>query len=121
MATVALPFAVLRIGGSASDVGYVAAAYLVPLIGFLLLGGVVADRLPRHQVMVAANALQAVAQAASAVLLLAGYARVWELDRPGRRARHRIRLLPPGLGGPAAAHGAGRPARASERPGPYRP
>jgi MFS family permease len=79
VATVALPFAVLRIGGSASDVGYVAAAYLVPLIGFLLLGGVVADRLPRHQVMVAANALQALAQAASAVLLLAGHARVWEL------------------------------------------
>ena len=79
VATVALPFAVLRIGGSASDVGYVAAAYLVPLIGFLLLGGVVADRLPRHQVTVAANALQALAQAASAVLLLAGHARVWEL------------------------------------------
>ena len=79
VATVALPFAVLRIGGSASDVGYVAAAYLVPLIGFLLLGGVVADRLPRHQVMVAANGLQALAQAASAVLLLAGHARVWEL------------------------------------------
>jgi MFS family permease len=79
VATVALPFAVLRIGGSASDVGYVAAAYLVPLIGFLLLGGVVADRLPRHQVMVAANALQALAQAASAALLLAGHARVWEL------------------------------------------
>ncbi len=79
VATVALPFAVLRIGGSASDVGYVAAAYLVPLIGFLLLGGVVADRLPRHQVMVAANALQALAQAASAALLLTGHALVWEL------------------------------------------
>jgi hypothetical protein len=60
-------------------VGYVAAAHLIPLIGFLLLGGVVADRLPQHQVMVAANALQALAQAASAVLLLAGHARVWEL------------------------------------------
>lgn len=79
VATVALPFAVLGIGGSASDVGYVAAAYLVPLIGFLLLGGVVADRLPRHQVMMAANALQALAQAASAGLLLAGHGRVWEL------------------------------------------
>jgi MFS family permease len=78
VATVALPFAVLRIGGSASDVGYVAAAYLVPLIGFLLLGGVVADRLPRHQVMVAANALQALGQAASAALLLTGHALVWD-------------------------------------------
>ena len=79
VAIVALPFAVLRIGGSASDVGYVAAAYLVPMIGFLLVGGVVADRLPRHQVMVAANTLQALAQAASAVLVLTGQARVWEL------------------------------------------
>jgi MFS family permease len=79
VATVALPFAVLAIGGSASDVGYVAAAYLVPLIGFLLVGGVVADRLPRHQVMVAANALEATAQAASAVLMLTGQARVWPL------------------------------------------
>jgi MFS family permease len=79
VAIVALPFAVLAIGGSASDVGYVAAAYLVPLMGFLILGGVVADRLPRHQVMVAANGLQALAQAASAILVLAGHARVWEL------------------------------------------
>jgi MFS family permease len=79
VATVALPFAVLAIGGSASDVGYVASAYLVPLIGFLILGGVVADRLPRHQVMAAANALQALAQAASAVLVLTGHARPWEL------------------------------------------
>jgi MFS family permease len=76
---VALPFAVLRIGGSASDVGYVVTAELVPLIAFLLLGGVIADRLPRHQVIVAANALQALAQGASAALVLTGYARVWQL------------------------------------------
>jgi MFS family permease len=79
VAVVAIPFAVLAISGSASDVGYVAAAYLVPFIVFLLLGGVVADRLPRHQVMVAANVLQALAQAAAAVLVLAGQARVWQL------------------------------------------
>jgi MFS family permease len=76
---VALPFAVLRIGGSASDVGYVVTAELIPLVAFLLLGGVVADRLPRHQVIVAANALQALAQGASAALVLAGHARVWQL------------------------------------------
>jgi MFS family permease len=76
---VAIPFAVLRIGGSASDVGYVATAGLIPLLAFLLLGGVVADRLPRHQVMFAANALQALAQGGSAALILAGHARVWQL------------------------------------------
>jgi len=76
---VAIPFAVLRIGGSASDVGYVAAAKLIPLIAFLLLGGVVADRLPRHQIMAVANAVQALAQGTSACLVLTGHARVWQL------------------------------------------
>jgi MFS family permease len=79
VATVAIPFAVLAVGGSPSDVGYVAAASLVPVVIFLLLGGVVADRLPRHHVMMAANAVQALAQAATAVLVLTGHGRVWEL------------------------------------------
>lgn len=76
---VAIPFAVLQIGGSASGVGYVATAELVPLIAFLLLGGVVTDRLPRHKVMAAANVLQALAQGASAIVVLTGHARIWEL------------------------------------------
>ncbi len=79
IAFVAIPFAVLRAGGSAADIGYVATAELLPLTAVLLLGGVVADRLPRHQVMAAANALQALAQGTAAILLLAGQARVWEL------------------------------------------
>jgi MFS family permease len=78
VALVAIPFAVLAIGGSAADVGYVAAAVMVPALLFPL-GGVVADRLPRHQVMMAANMLQAVAQAAAAALVLTGRAQVWEL------------------------------------------
>jgi MFS family permease len=77
-ALVAIPFAVLAIGGSAADVGYVAAAVMVPALLFPL-GGVIADRLPRHQVMMAANVLQAAAQAAAAALVLAGRAQVWEL------------------------------------------
>jgi MFS family permease len=76
---VALPFAVLRIGGSASDIGYVATAGLIPLLAFLLLGGVIADRLPRHQVIVAANALQACAQGTAAALVITGQARIWQL------------------------------------------
>src|SRR5713226_1651104 len=43
---VALAFAVLDLG-SATDLGYVFAAKTVPLVGFLLIGGVFADRLPR--------------------------------------------------------------------------
>src|ERR1700733_1401752 len=79
IATVAMPFAVLRSGGTASDVGYVAAAELIAMIGSLLVGGSIADRAPRHRVMMAAESLQAVAQAIAAVLLLTGQARVWQL------------------------------------------
>jgi MFS family permease len=78
IAMVAVPFAVLRIGGSAADVGYVAAAAMLATLVFLLVGGVVADRLPRQRVMAAANVLQALAQAGSAALILGGQARVWE-------------------------------------------
>jgi MFS family permease len=79
IAAVAMPFAVLRSGGSAGDVGYVAAAELIAMIGSLLLGGTVADRTPRHRVMMAAETLQALAQCVAAVLLLAGHAQVWQL------------------------------------------
>jgi MFS family permease len=76
---VALPFAVLSVGGSAADVGYVATAALVPMSAMLLAGGVIADRLPRHKVMAAANAVQASARGGAAVLVLTGQARVWQL------------------------------------------
>ena len=79
MAQVALPFAVLGIGGSAADVGYVAAAGTVPVVVFLLLGGVVADRVKRQQVMAAANVLEGAAQGSAAALILAGQAQVWML------------------------------------------
>ncbi len=79
MATVAIPFAVLRSGGSATDVGYVTAAGLVPTVVFLLFGGAIADRLPRQHVIVATNVVEALVQAAFAVLVLSGSARVWEM------------------------------------------
>jgi MFS family permease len=79
VATVAIPFAVLAIGGSAADVGWVATAALVPMIAFLLLGGVAGDRFARHKVMMAANATQGAAQAVAAILMLTGAARIWEL------------------------------------------
>jgi MFS family permease len=79
MAPIALAFAVLDLTGSASDLGWVPAASWVPQAIFILVGGVWADRLPRNVVMVAANFLSGAAQAAVAVLLLAGVAHLWEL------------------------------------------
>jgi len=79
VAPVALAFAVLDLTGSATDLGYVLAAGWLPQIFFILIGGVLGDRLPRNLVMVGANLLSAAAQAATATLLLAGVAEPWHL------------------------------------------
>jgi MFS family permease len=78
-ATTAIAFAVLEVTGSKADLGYVLAARSVPQVLFLLAGGVWADRLPRHLVMVGSNIVSGVAQAALAVLLLTGAAQLWHL------------------------------------------
>jgi MFS family permease len=76
--SVALAFAVLSIG-SASDLGYLFAARSVPLVTFLLVGGVFADRLPRRLVMLTADAVRFGTQGATAVLILTHTAHVWEV------------------------------------------
>ncbi|MFD8937607.1 MFS transporter [Streptomyces sp. NPDC059578] len=78
-ALIASAFAVMELGGDSGDVGLVAAARAVPLVVFLLIGGAVADRLPRHRVMVAANTLNCVSQAVFAVLVLTGEATLWQM------------------------------------------
>jgi MFS family permease len=76
---IAVVFAVLRIGGTATDVGLVAGVQTVARVVFLLAGGVWADRLRRQYVMLAADVVRGAVQAALAVLLITGHARVWEL------------------------------------------
>ena len=80
---VALAFAVLDLTGSVSDLGIVLAAQTVPLIVFVLLGGVWADRLARQRVMLASDCVRAMTQGTSAALLLTGSAKVWELAALG--------------------------------------
>ncbi|MEV3859966.1 MFS transporter [Streptomyces sp. NPDC050095] len=78
-ALIASAFAVLDAGGSGGDVGLVAAARTLFLVIFLLVGGAVADRLPRHRVMVAANALNFLSQGAFALLVLQGEPKLWQM------------------------------------------
>jgi MFS family permease len=78
-ANVALAFAVLELTGSKADLGYVLAARTVPTIVFMLVGGIWADRLPRHHVMVASNVISGLSQAAIAALLFLGHAQIWQL------------------------------------------
>ncbi|WP_327433807.1 MFS transporter [Streptomyces sp. NBC_01236] len=75
----ALAFAVLDLTGSVGDIGLVLAARTVPIVLFMLVGGVLADRLPRHLVMIGADAARAVTQAVTAALVLSGHAEIWQL------------------------------------------
>jgi MFS family permease len=77
MSGVATIFAVLGSGGTAADLGYVAAAGIVPQVVFVLAGGVLADRLGRRPVMLCADALRCCAQAALAAALFFGHPRIW--------------------------------------------
>jgi MFS family permease len=76
---VALTFAVLDLTGSVTDLGLVTAAQTAPLLLFVLIGGVWADRLPRHRLMLGSDVVRAAAQGLSAVIVLSGSARIWEL------------------------------------------
>ena len=70
--SVALPFLVLELGGSAAQIGQVLAVYSVPQLLFLLTGGVLVDRAPRRLTMLVSNALHALLLGVVLVLMLSG-------------------------------------------------
>jgi predicted MFS family arabinose efflux permease len=63
--------------GSPSDVGIVLAAHAVPLVAFLLIGGVWADRLPRHRVMIVTDGVRFALHALLAILIFTGAVEIW--------------------------------------------
>jgi hypothetical protein len=77
MSSVAIAFAVLGNGGTATDLGVVFAANIVPMIAFMLGGGAIADRLGRRPVMLAADMARCAAQGVLAVALQVGHPRLW--------------------------------------------
>ncbi|MFH8289137.1 MFS transporter [Streptomyces sp. NPDC018059] len=74
MAPLALAYAVIGAGGGAGALGVVLAANTVPTVAFLLVGGVLADRLSRSRLLFGGNVLAAVAQAALALVVATGHA-----------------------------------------------
>ncbi|EON23316.1 major facilitator transporter [Nocardioides sp. CF8] len=79
MSGIALAFAVLDIDDSATSLGLVAAASTVPMVAFMLIGGALADRLPRAAVLRGCNLIQGTVQAITATLVLTDRAEVWHL------------------------------------------
>lgn len=77
--TVALALFVVQLTGSATDLGLVLAAYSVPLIVFMLVGGVFADRLPRHLVVVGTDLVRFALHALLALLIVTGAVQIWHL------------------------------------------
>lgn len=76
---VALALFVIDLTGSATDLGLVLGAYTLPLIAFLLIGGVWADRLPRHRVMVVTDLVRFGLHGLLAVLIITGEVRIWHV------------------------------------------
>ncbi|MFC4242736.1 MFS transporter [Gryllotalpicola reticulitermitis] len=70
VAPIALAFAVLDLGFSTAQLGVVVAARSIPNVVFLLVGGVIADRMSRPVVLIGSSALSFLTQAAVAVLVL---------------------------------------------------
>jgi MFS family permease len=56
LAPIAVAFAVLDLGGSATEVGFSFAAWTIAQVSTLAFGGVVGDRFPRRLVMIASDA-----------------------------------------------------------------
>ena len=77
MAGVALAFAVLDITDSATALGQVLAAHTIPMVLFLLFGGVIADRFPRTLILQGSNLLAALTQGILAYLVISGQAELW--------------------------------------------
>ena len=67
---VALAFAVLSVNRSQLALGGVLAAFTASRVGFTLVGGVVADRLPRRAVMLVCDGVRAAVEAFTATMLL---------------------------------------------------
>lgn len=76
IAPVAFAFAVLDLGGSATQLGAVIALYALADVVAVLFGGVLGDRLPRRVMMEASNAGAALSQGVAAAALVLGHASI---------------------------------------------
>jgi len=79
LAPIAVAFAVLELGGSATQVGLAFAAWTLAQISTLLIGGVVADRLPRRVVMIGSDTANLCVRFTMGALLVTGHAEIWQL------------------------------------------
>jgi MFS family permease len=73
IAPVALAFAVLDLGGDATDLGLVVGLYALADVGAVLFGGVLGDRVSRRMMMQGCSAAAAIVQGTTALALIGGW------------------------------------------------
>jgi MFS family permease len=76
IAPVALAFAVLDLGGGASELGLVVGLYALADVASVLFGGVLGDRLPRTVMLQGSSAAAAVVQGVVALSLIGGWSSI---------------------------------------------
>jgi MFS family permease len=76
---VALPFAVLAVGGDVGDVALVSAAQFLPFVLLALPAGVLADRHDRKRILVTSDVVRMVCQLVGGLLLVTDHAQVGHL------------------------------------------
>jgi MFS family permease len=77
---VGVSFAVLsQTHGSTAKLSYVLAAQIAPSLIFVLVGGVIADRIAPQKVIIAGNAMMAVGEGTFGVLVLTGHPPLWQM------------------------------------------
>jgi DHA3 family tetracycline resistance protein-like MFS transporter len=76
---VAIAWQVYQLSGAPTALSLVGVAWTVPLLAFVLIGGVVSDRFDRRRVMIAADLVRAAAIAALGTLSLAGALDLWHV------------------------------------------
>jgi predicted MFS family arabinose efflux permease len=74
---VGVSFAVLAATHSTADLSYVIAAQAAPSLVFLLVGGVIADRIAPQLVIVAANVMVAAGEGTFGILVLTSHPALW--------------------------------------------
>ena len=93
--------------GTPTDVGLVLAAHALPLVLFVLIGGVWADRLERHRVMVATDVIRALLHGLLAVLIFLGDVPIWAIVVIEAGFGTAEAFFSPAATGPDPADGAG--------------
>ncbi len=79
VSNIAYPFQILQLGGSALELGALVSLYAGSSLAFLLIGGAVADRVPRRTLIVATELTGGLTVAVVAILGFAGALQIWHL------------------------------------------